>query len=106
LVETKMREFNGQSDQVHLLVVYPPKVSNSHLVNSVKGVSSRCLRQQFLDLERRYRRGHRWSASYFAGSVGGTPLDVSVATSTSSASPERQVALRYRTEGRRSAPQS
>jgi len=29
---------------VHLLVIYPPKVRRSELVNSLKGVSSRRLR--------------------------------------------------------------
>jgi putative transposase len=74
--ETELREFNGESDHVHLLVTYPPKVAITHLVNSLKGVSSRHLRQEFPDLQRRYWRGHLWSPSYFAGSVGGAPLDV------------------------------
>ncbi|ADI10582.1 transposase IS200-family protein [Streptomyces bingchenggensis BCW-1] len=34
---------------VHLLVHYPPKVALSKLVNSLKGVSSRRLRQEFTD---------------------------------------------------------
>ena len=33
-------ELNGEDDHVHLLVSYPPKVSLSRLVNSLKGVSS------------------------------------------------------------------
>src|ERR1035437_4259326 len=43
-----LAEFNGQEDHVHLLVQYPPKVALSHLVNSLKGVSSRQLRQHFV----------------------------------------------------------
>ena len=39
-------EFNGEKDHVHLLVNYPPKVSVSRLVNSLKGVSSRLLRKK------------------------------------------------------------
>jgi putative transposase len=35
------------------------------------------MRQQLPGLRRRYRRANRlWSGSYFAGSVGGTPLTV------------------------------
>lgn len=45
--EVELREFNGESDHVHLLVNYPPKVRLSELVNSLKGVSSRCLKQEF-----------------------------------------------------------
>jgi putative transposase len=47
------------------------------LVNSLKGVSSRRMRQEFPDLARHYWRANRlWSGSYFAGSVGGAPISV------------------------------
>ena len=39
-------EFDGKDDHVHLLVNYPPKVSISSLVNSLKGVSSRMIIQK------------------------------------------------------------
>ncbi|MDR3203914.1 MAG: transposase [Deltaproteobacteria bacterium] len=32
-------EFNSDNDQVHLLVLYPPKVTGSGVVKSLKGVS-------------------------------------------------------------------
>jgi putative transposase len=70
-------EFNGETEHVHLLVNFPPTVALSRLVNSLKGVSSRRLRQEFPDLARHYWRARRlWSGSYFAGSVGGAPLSV------------------------------
>ena len=50
-------ESNGEDDHVHLLVEYPPKVALSHLVNSLKGVSSRRLRQQHPDIAGRYYKG-------------------------------------------------
>jgi putative transposase len=75
--ETELVEFNGENNHVHLLVNFPPKVAVSKLVNSLKGVSSRRLRQEFPDLVRHYYRANRlWSGSYFAGSVGGAPLPV------------------------------
>ncbi|KDA43032.1 IS200/IS605 family transposase [Frankia sp. BMG5.23] len=75
--ETELVEFNGERDHVHLLVNFPPKVALSKLVNSLKGVSSRRMRQEFPGLTRHYWRANRlWSGSYFAGSVGGAPLDV------------------------------
>ena len=46
-----LREFNGERNHVHLLVSYPPKVSISSLVNSLKGVTSRILRNKFPELE-------------------------------------------------------
>ena len=75
--ETELVEFNGEDNHVHLLVNFPPKVAVAKLVNSLKGVSSRRLRQEFPDLHRRYWRNSRlWSGSYFAGSIGGAPLTV------------------------------
>jgi putative transposase len=72
---TELAEFNGAADHVHLLVNFPPTVALSRLVNSLKGVSSRRLRQEFPELARHYWRAKRlWSGSYFAGSVGGPPI--------------------------------
>ena len=48
--ETELVEFNGENNHVHLLVNFPPKVAVTKLVNSLKGVSSRRLRQEFPDL--------------------------------------------------------
>lgn len=45
--ECELVEFNAESEHVHLLVNFPPKVAISKLVNSLKGVSSRMLRQEF-----------------------------------------------------------
>ncbi|MDN3504628.1 MAG: IS200/IS605 family transposase, partial [Rhabdochlamydiaceae bacterium] len=44
--EAELVEFNGEYDHVHLLVNYPPKISVSKLVNSLKGVCSRMLRKK------------------------------------------------------------
>lgn len=50
-------------------------VQLSKLVNSLKGVSSRRLRQEYDSRVRRYLwGGHFGSGSYFAGSCGGAPL--------------------------------
>ena len=73
----ELAEFNGEANHVHLLVNFPPTVAISRLVNSLKGVSSRRLRQEFPDLVRHYWRARRlWSGSYFAGSAGGAPISV------------------------------
>jgi putative transposase len=74
--EAELQEVNGEKDHVHLLVNYPPKVSISKLVNSLKGVSSRRIRREFPELEKWYWKGTLWSPSYFASSCGGTSLDV------------------------------
>lgn len=67
---------DGESDHVHLLVEYPPKVSVSALVNALKGTSSRLLRKARPDIANRYRDGALWSPSYFAASTGGASLEM------------------------------
>lgn len=75
--EAEMVEFNGENNHAHLLVDFPPKVAVARLVNSLKGVSSHHLRQEFPDLVRHYYRANKlWSGSYFAGSASGAPLSV------------------------------
>jgi putative transposase len=69
-------EMNAEDNHAHLLIEYPPHVSVSHLVNSLKGVSSRRLRREFPDLTRHYYKGVLWSPSYFAASCGGAPLSI------------------------------
>ena len=74
--EAVLIEANGEDDHVHLLIEYPPKVALSTLVNSLKGVSSRRLRQLHPELAQRYYQGVLWSPSYFAASCGGAPLSI------------------------------
>src|SRR5581483_12305749 len=73
--ESELQEFNAEQDHVHLLVTYPPKVSISKLVNSLKGTSSRLLKQFFPEISNFWSvsrsKNALWSPSYFAGSVGG-----------------------------------
>jgi putative transposase len=74
--DVELVEFNGEEDHVHLLVNYPPNVSLSKLVNSLKGVSSRLLRLRHPELERLYWKNVLWSPSYFAASCGGAPIAI------------------------------
>ena len=75
--EAALVEFDGEDDHVHLLVNYPPKVSVSALVNSLKGVSSRMIRQKdYPSVRKKLWGGALWSPSYFAGSCGGAPISM------------------------------
>ena len=75
--ESELVEFDGEDDHVHLLVNYPPKVSVSSLVNSLKGVSGRMIRRkQYPSIRKKLWGGTLWSPSYFAGSCGGAPIAV------------------------------
>ena len=69
-------EMDGEDDHVHPLVEYPPKVAVCSLVNNLKGVSSRLLRQQRPDIRQRYWKGVLWSPSYFVSSCGGAPISI------------------------------
>jgi putative transposase len=70
-----LKEFNGERDHVHLLIEYPPTVQLSKLVNSLKGVTSRKVRDEFPALKTKIEDA-LWSPSYFVGSVGGAPISV------------------------------
>ncbi|NEQ81064.1 MAG: IS200/IS605 family transposase [Moorea sp. SIO2I5] len=78
----EVREFNGESDHVHILIElcsryaneYPPKLSISQIVNSLKGVSSRRYGQD--GYPKPNGKTALWSPSYFAASVGGASIEV------------------------------
>ena len=65
--------------RVYLLINYPPKVQLSKRINSLKGVSSRIIRKEFPQIKCHWtgkKSGALWSPSYFAGSIGGTPIEI------------------------------
>lgn len=70
----KILEFNGESDHVHFLIEYPPKLSISLIVNTLKGVSSRMYGKA--GFRKPYEKKALWSPSYFVSSVGGASLEV------------------------------
>ncbi len=72
----ELAAFEGEDNHVHLLINYPPQIQLSKLVNSLKGVSSRMLRQRMPSIANRYYKNVLWSPSYFAASCGGAPLSV------------------------------
>lgn len=75
--EAELVEFDGEKDHVRLLINYPPKVSVSRLVNSLKGVSSRLIRKKrYACIQDKLWAGALWSPSYFAASCGGAPISI------------------------------
>ncbi len=75
--ESTLVEMDGEDDHVYLLVEYPPTVSVSALVNSLKGVSSRLIRKKsYPSVSKKLWGGALWSPSYFAGSCGGAPISI------------------------------
>jgi len=78
--EAGLVQMDGEGNHVHLLVNYPPKVSVSSLVNSLKGVSSYVLRRQLPRITKGY-----WTM--YCGRLPTSPLPVAAHRSTSSTLP-------------------
>jgi putative transposase len=73
--DCKLVEFNGEEDHVHLLFQYHPDLQLSKLVNNLKSVSSRKLRQEFVErVEQFYWKDVLWNGSYFVASCGGVTI--------------------------------
>ncbi|GGW51422.1 hypothetical protein GCM10010350_39780 [Streptomyces galilaeus] len=82
--DAELKEFNGERDHVHLPVHYPPKFAVSKLVNSLKCVSARRIRQEFTGrINRSVMHGHLWSPSYFSASAAEHRWRSSASTSNS-----------------------
>ena len=63
-------------DHVHMLVAAPPSISVSHLVQYLKGRSSRKLQMEYEDLRRRYWGQHLWARGHFCSTVGTVTDDI------------------------------
>lgn len=73
-MDFQILEFNAESDHIHAVIEFPPKISISQIVNALKGVSSRRYGQA--GYPKPYGKQALWSPSYFVSSVGGAPLEV------------------------------
>lgn len=69
-----MLELEVMPEHVHLLVEVDPQYGIHRLVRSIKGRSSRLLRQEFPWLKSRLPT--LWTNSYFVSTVGGAPLEI------------------------------
>lgn len=70
-------EFDGEDDHVHLLILYPPKLSIADLVFKLKGTSSVIIRNRNYPSVKSQLWGKAlWSPSYFASSCGGAPISI------------------------------
>ena len=72
-VDFKLRAIETMPDHIHILVSIPPHISVSKVVQRLKGVSSRDLRQKFPELTKRLPT--LWTRSKFVASTGGVTLD-------------------------------
>ena len=57
-------------DHVHMHIEYPPKLSVSDIMKSLKGRSSCLLQDEFPELKKRYWGNHFWAIGFGAWSTG------------------------------------
>jgi putative transposase len=73
---SKLTDFNGEPDHVHLVIDFPPDVEISKLVNNLKTVSSRLIRKEFANVVNRvYSKPVFWTGVYFVASCGGVTVE-------------------------------
>lgn len=69
-------EADGESDHLHLLIDYPPKVSLSKLVGAIKTNTSKRVREQhWPEVSKALWGEHFWSPSYCVLSTGGASVE-------------------------------
>ena len=66
--DAQLVQFSGEGDYVRLTVCYPPKISISKLVNSLKTVSSRYIKKKnYSEVQKKLWGTKLWATSYFVG---------------------------------------
>ncbi len=80
--QVKIIEQETDKDHIHILFKTKPTINMTKYINSIKGVSSRILFQEFPEIKMNYVtiakaiKGHLWSRSYCLLTTGQTTLDV------------------------------
>ena len=74
--EATLVEADGESDHLHLLIDYPPKVALSKLVGAIKTNTSRRIREHhYPEVDQALWGDHFWSPSYMVISSGGATIE-------------------------------
>jgi putative transposase len=68
--EVKIIKGHISSDHVHLFVSCPPHISPSHLMQKVKGKTSRKIQQEFSHIKRECWGRYLWARGFFVASSG------------------------------------
>jgi putative transposase len=72
----ELAECNGEAEHVHLLVNFPPTVTVSRLVNSLRGIVPQAAAGIPRTTAALLAGQGPWSGPYFAGSAAGAPISV------------------------------
>ena len=64
-------EYNVQRDHIHMIMIIPPRYAVSEVLQRIKGVTAKRLREKFEWLKEVYlEKGVVWSPGYFVSTVG------------------------------------
>ena len=73
-IQVEIIEMEIMPDHVHLLLEVDPQFGIHKAVKTIKGRTSRILRQEFPELKTKLPT--LWTNSYFVSTVGGAPLEI------------------------------
>lgn len=73
-IQVEIIEMEIMPDHVHLLLEVDPQFGIHKAVKTIKGRTSRVLRQEFPQLKTKLPT--LWTNSYFVSTVGGAPLEI------------------------------
>ena len=73
-IQVEIIEMEIMPDHVHLLLEVDPQFGIHRAVKTIKGRTSRVLRQEFPQLKTKLPT--LWTNSYFVSTVGGAPLEI------------------------------
>lgn len=71
-----IKEWNHDSDHIHVLMTAKPNTELSKFINSYKSASSRRIKNEFPNIRHKLWKEYFWSQSYCLLTVGGAPLEV------------------------------
>jgi len=71
-----LQEWNHDSDHVHILFRAHPKTEISKFINSYKSASSRLIKKEFPQIQKRLWKEYFWSRSFCLLTAGGAPLEI------------------------------
>lgn len=65
-----IEEIEVMPEHIHLMVSFPPKLSITNVVKSLKGASARLWFNKHPETKSQLWGGHLWSRSYYIGTIG------------------------------------
>jgi putative transposase len=71
-----LKEWNHDTDHVHILFSAHPKSEISKFINAYKSASSRLIKKEFPEIKQKLWRESFWSRSFCLLTTGGAPLEV------------------------------